>query len=428
MPPFGLSPSPISSCNHKAMRRIAIIGAGQAGLILALGLRRHDYQVTVVAERDADTVRAGRLISNQCVFGPALTRERELGINPWDGRATPIGRAFIDVDGAQQRPAITFQAALDEPAQSVDQRVKVSRWLTEFGSQGGEIRYQRVSPDDLAEYAREFDLVLVAAGRGPQFDALFPRDPEQSRYDRPQRSIGVLYLRGASELAGSGLTFGLGPCGEYFSMPVFSVTGPVQGISFFGIPGGPMDCWSDVTDVEQQLDRSLALLRAHFPWIVEHLEHAEPSGPLDMLHGSITPIVRQPVGKLDSGALVLAMGDTAVTNDPVAGQGANMAAYAARAYQEAILAQGDRPFDEQFMRGAFAAYWDRARHATRLTNDLLGPPPNWVMATLDAAQTLPEVARRFVGIFPNPADYTAWLTDETVAMDYLAGARARATG
>lgn len=33
------------------MRRIAIVGAGQAGLQLALGLRERGYDVTVVAAR-----------------------------------------------------------------------------------------------------------------------------------------------------------------------------------------------------------------------------------------------------------------------------------------------------------------------------------------------------------------------------------------
>jgi hypothetical protein len=411
------------------MRRIAVIGAGQAGLVLALGLRQHDYDVTVVAERDADAVRSGRLISNQCVFDPALSWERELGINFWDGHAPPITGVSFGADGppGAERPDMAWHAEFDRPAQSVDQRVKVSDWMTELARRGGEIRYQRVTPDDLEPYAREFDLVLVAAGRGPQFDALFPRDPEFSPHREPQRAIGVTYVRGVTAPgASSSLTFGLGPAGEFFSLPVWSVTGQVQGIGFFGVPGGPLDCWNDVTDVEQHLERAHALLRTHYPWHAEHLASATPAAAQDMLHGGILPIVRQPVGTLPSGALVLAMGDTAVTNDPVAGQGANLASYAARTYQQAILARGDRPFDEEFMRTAFAGFWARARHATRFTNDLLAPPPDWVLATLSTAQTVPEVAHRFAGLFENPAGYTGWLTDETTSLRYLEEATARA--
>ena len=102
-----------------------------------------------------------------------------------------------------------------------------------------------------------------------------------------------------------------------------------------------------------------------------------------------------------------------------------MAAYAARAYEEAVLAQGEREFDEVFMRAAFARYWLVAEHATRFSNALLAPPPVHVMATLDAAQRVPEVARRFAHLFQNPADYTGWLSDPDVAMRYLSDASAR---
>jgi 2-polyprenyl-6-methoxyphenol hydroxylase-like FAD-dependent oxidoreductase len=406
------------------MRRIVIIGAGQAGLVLALGLQQQGYPVTVVAEREADAVRAGRLISNQCIFHPALVRERELGINFWDEQAPPTGEVSFSAPGpGVEGPAILWRSVFDQPAQSVDQRIKVSDWMTEFARLGGEIRIQRVTPDDLDSYAREFELVLVAAGRGPQFDALFPRNPEFSPYDKPQRRIGVLYVN--REIL-PGLTFGLGPEGEFFALPVLSVNGPVVGVGFFGIPGRAMDIWDDVTDIEQHIEMGRDLLRAHFPWHADILLKAEPAGPLEMLHGQITPIVRHPVGTLPSGRRVLAMGDTAVTNDPVGGQGANMAAHAAKSYHEAIVAQGDRPFDEEFMRGAFDRYWAVASHATRFNNDLLAPPPPHVLATLDAAQRLPEVAHRFARLFENPVDYTGWLTDPAVSMRYLEEAAARA--
>lgn len=412
------------------MRRIGIVGAGQAGLVLAIGLRQQGYDVTVVAERTAEEVRAGGLISNQCLFSPALVRERELGINYWDDFAPLVREVAFAASGEPGgvEPGIAWQVGLDRPAQSVDQRVKVSDWMAEFARLGGEIRYRRVTPEDLDGYAAEFDLVLVAAGRGPQFDALFPRNAEFSPYSEPQRAIGVMYVEPAGSTplpAVEGLTFGLGPEGEFFLLPVWSVRGPVFGLGFFGVPGGPMDVWGGVTDVEQHFETGRKLLRAHYPWQAELLDDARPVGPTESLRGGITPVVRHPVGTLPSGAKVLAMGDTAVTNDPIGGQGANMAARAARSYQEAIVAQGDRPFDEEFMHGAFARYWEHARHATRFNNDLLAPPPDHVLATLDAAQTLPEVAHRFAHLFENPADYEGWLTEPDAAYAFIEEAQAR---
>ncbi|WP_410583246.1 styrene monooxygenase/indole monooxygenase family protein [Amycolatopsis sp. lyj-108] len=405
------------------MRRIVVVGAGQAGLVLALGLQRHGYAVTVVTDRDAETIHAGRLISNQCVFHPALTRERALGINFWDGQAPEILGASFGLAGDSPEPAVSWQARFDHPAQSVDQRVKVSDWLTAFAERGGEIRIGKVTPDALEEYAREFDLVLVAAGRGPQFDALFPRDDARSPHREPQRAIGILYLvsgRGEPLPVYPGLTFGLSPAGELFGLPIQSVRGPVFGLGFFGVPGGPMDVWDGVTGLDEHFALAMALLRKQFPWVEESLADARPSGPLDVLRGRVLPIVRDPVGTLPSGAKVLAMGDAAVTNDPVAGQGANMAAHAAAVYERRILDHGDRPFDEAFLRGTFAEYWEKAQHATRLSNDLLAPPPDHVLATLEAAQTAPEVARRFANIFSDPVDYAGWLTDEGAARAYLA--------
>jgi glycine/D-amino acid oxidase-like deaminating enzyme len=116
------------------MRRIVVVGAGPAGLLLALGLQQHGYAITIVAERDAETLRNGRVISNQCLFEPALRHERELGVNLWDGRAPEITGVAIAAAGepGAQEPSISWQTPLDRYAQSVDQRLKMSDWMAEF--------------------------------------------------------------------------------------------------------------------------------------------------------------------------------------------------------------------------------------------------------------------------------------------------------
>ncbi|MBP2329895.1 hypothetical protein JOF56_010280 [Kibdelosporangium banguiense] len=409
------------------MRRIVIVGAGQAGMLLALGLQRHGYQITVVTDRSAEELRTGRVLSNQCMFDKALRFERDQGLNFWDGRVPPVNGIAFGAAGeaGTTSPAISWQAPLDNPGQSVDQRVKMSDWLTEFADRGGEVRFSRMTPEDLEELAREFELVLVAAGRGPQFGKLFARDDSRSVFSEPQRGISLIYVVPTGSEAPDwyqGVTFGLCADGEFFSLPVLSVNGPVHGLYFSGINGGPIDCWSDITDAGQFFEQAEKVLRNHFPWLAPITEGTQPAGPLDFLHGRISPVVRDAVGTLDSGAKVLAMGDTAVTNDPIAGQGANMAAHCAAAYQRTILEQGAEPFDEQFMRRSFDRFWDTAQHATRFSNDLLLPAPRHVVATLATAQTVPAVAHRFAQLFNDPSDYTGWLTDEAAAMQYLTAA------
>jgi 2-polyprenyl-6-methoxyphenol hydroxylase-like FAD-dependent oxidoreductase len=389
-------------------------------MLLALGLQQHGYEVTVFTERSAEEIRDGRVISNQCMFDQALRHERAQGLNFWDDTAPPVkGIRFGAAAPGVREPVISWQSPLDQPAQSVDQRKKMSDWLTEFAGQGGEIRIGRVEPDGLDALAGEFELVLVAAGRGPQFGQLFTRRPELSPFSEPQRAISLMYVTPNRPELYQGVTFAMAQDGEFFSLPVLSVNGPVYGIYFSGYLGGPLDCWDDVRSAEHFFEKAGQAFDRHFPWLAPILEHTEPNGPLDYLKGRITPVVRDPVGTLNSGAKVLAMGDTAVTNDPIAGQGANMAAHCAAAYQRTILEQGDRPFDEEFMRRAFGRYWETAKHATRFSNDLLYPPPPHVMATFQAAQDNQVVAHRFAQIFNDTSDYTAWLTDEQVAMRYL---------
>ncbi|TCO55221.1 2-polyprenyl-6-methoxyphenol hydroxylase-like FAD-dependent oxidoreductase [Actinocrispum wychmicini] len=390
-------------------------------MLLALGLQRHGYEMTVIAERTAEELRTGRVISNQCIFERALQHERSQGLNFWDEKAPPVnGIAFGAGQPGVPEPVIRWESPLEQPAQSVDQRLKMSDWLTEFARRGGEIRHDRVEPDGLAALAREFDLVLVAAGRGPQFGRLFARRPELSPFTGPQRAIALMYLTPNQPEFYQGVTFALAPDGEWFSLPVLSVTGPVYGVYFSGYLGGPLDCWDDIRDVEHFFEVATKAVDRHFPWLAPILRNTAPNGPLDYLKGKVTPVVRDPVGTLDFGAKVLAMGDTAVTNDPIAGQGANMAAHCAAAYQQTILDQGDRPFDEEFMRRAFDRFWQTAKHAVRFSNDLLSPPPPHVLATFQAAQENPVVAHRFAALFNDNSDYTAWLTDEKVAMAYLA--------
>jgi 2-polyprenyl-6-methoxyphenol hydroxylase-like FAD-dependent oxidoreductase len=50
------------------MRKILIVGAGQSGLQLALSLREHDYDVTVMSARTPDEIRNGRVMSTQAMF------------------------------------------------------------------------------------------------------------------------------------------------------------------------------------------------------------------------------------------------------------------------------------------------------------------------------------------------------------------------
>jgi len=67
---------------------------------------------------------------------------------------------------------------------------------------------------------------------------------------------------------------------------------------FEGLPGGPMDCWSDVRTSEEHLARSKQLLATFFPWEAERCGAIELTDANGILTGCFAPEVRAPVGVL----------------------------------------------------------------------------------------------------------------------------------
>ena len=99
---------------------------------------------------------------------------------------------------------------------------------------------------------------------------------------------------------------------------------------FEGIPGGPMDCWKDVTSPAEHLARSKWILDTFLPWEAERCRNVELTDANGILAGAFAPTVRKPIGLLPSGKAVLGLADAVCLNDPITGQGSNNASKAAR--------------------------------------------------------------------------------------------------
>src|SRR5690606_4145219 len=69
---------------ERSMRRITIVGAGQAGLHLGIGLVQQGYEVTILSNRTPEQLRDGTVLSSQSMYDMALSLERELGIDFWE--------------------------------------------------------------------------------------------------------------------------------------------------------------------------------------------------------------------------------------------------------------------------------------------------------------------------------------------------------
>jgi hypothetical protein len=403
--------------------KILIVGAGQAGLQLALGLVQDGHDVTVVSNRTPEDIRSGKVMSSQCMFHNALQHERDLGINFWEDECPDIEGISLAVPAPDgDGKAIDWAARLDDgPAQSVDQRVKVPGWIEELEKAGGKLVLHDASVPDLEGYAAENDLVIVAAGKG-EVAQLFERDAARSPYSAPQRALALTYLTGMTPRPEfTAVCFNLIPTvGEYFVFPALTTTGECEIMVFEGIPGGPMDCWGDVTTPAEHLARSKWILETFLPWEAERCHDVELTDDNGILAGRFPPTVRKPVGELPSGALVLGLADAVVLNDPITGQGSNNASKAAASYLASIREHGDGPFDRAFMEQAFERSWDEVQYSTIWTNALLGPPPPHVLELLGAGNEHQEIASRFVNGFNDPRDYFDWFMDPEKASQYLA--------
>lgn len=401
-------------------RSITIIGAGQSGLQLGLGLLGAGYDVTIISNRTPEEIANGRVSSSQCMFDKAIQHERDIDADFWPDAPSVNGISFtIPHPELPGEKAMSWASRLDSPAQSIDQRVKMPAFMEAFEQRGGRILYEDAGVAELERETSRADLVIVAAGKG-EIARLFERDDARSVYDAPQRALALTYVNGLTPRDEfSAVSFNLIPgVGEYFVFPALTTTGPCEIMVFEGVPGGPMDSWQGLTP-EQHLQNSLHILKTFLPWEADRAADVALTDDLGVLQGRFAPTVRHPVAQLPSGALVLGLADVVVVNDPITGQGSNNASHCAASYLESIIAHGDREFDRAFMQQAFETFWTYAGPVTRWTNTMLAPPAEFAVNLLGAAGVFPEIAHRFANGFNSPPDFEEWFLDQNKGTAYL---------
>jgi flavin reductase (DIM6/NTAB) family NADH-FMN oxidoreductase RutF len=403
------------------MKRIAIIGAGQSGLQLGLGLLQAGYEVTIYSDRSGQDIHNGKVMSSQCMFDSALQTERALGLNHWEQPCPHVEGISFTVPAAPGAPRLEWAARFDQYAQSVDQRVKIPGWMEEFTGRGGELVIQEAGISTLEACAQSHDLVIVASGKG-EIGSLFERDASRSPFDHPQRALAITYVRGMRPReAFSAVCFNAIPrVGEYFAFPALTTSGPCQIMTFEGVIGGPMDCWADVRTPQQHLAKSKWILETFLPWEASRCRDIELVDTNGTLAGRFAPAVRRPVGVLPSGRKVLGMADAVVLNDPITGQGANNAARCAEIYLESIIECGEGRPSADWMQQTFDRYWvGYARWAVEWTNMLLSPPPHF-HKLLECAGKVSAVASAIANGFDDPRTLFPWFVDATEAEKFIA--------
>ncbi|MDQ9022653.1 styrene monooxygenase/indole monooxygenase family protein [Acinetobacter sichuanensis] len=405
------------------MRKIAIVGAGQAGLQLGLGLLDKGYDVSMYTNRTAEQVKHGKVMSSQCMFHNALQTERDLGLNQWEEQCPAVeGISVTLVEPEKKEKVFSWSARLQRYAQSVDQRVKMPEWMGEFERRGGKLVIQDVGLAELEQLAEQYELVLLAAGKGEIVNQ-FGRDDTRSPFQQPQRALALTYVKGMRPMSPySRVAFNLIPnVGEYFCFPALTTSGPCEIMVFEGIPNGPMDCWQEVKTPEQHLAKSLEILEKYIPWEADRCQNVELTDDGGYIAGRFTPTVRHPVLTLASGKKVFGMADALVVNDPITGQGSNNAAKCCKVYYDAILAHADQAFDEVWMQQTFDRYWDYAQYVVDWTNSMLRPPEPQMIDALVAASQNQHIAAQIANNFDDPRGFSPWWFDAEASQQFLQG-------
>ncbi|TDQ55516.1 styrene monooxygenase/indole monooxygenase family protein [Actinorugispora endophytica] len=406
------------------MRKILIVGAGQAGLQLALSLLQHEYDVTVMTARTAGEVATGRAVSVNMITGDQLALERAYGLDLWDGQAPPIRGSHLFSPEVGPWPGYDWTGYYREPAQSVDERVKMSVWLDLFERMGGRVVIHPVTVSDLDHLTRMYDLTVVAAGQSGLAE-MFPADHDRRGREGLVESVtAIAYVTEvegdpAAELSVGGWMPGIG---QLISIPSLSLNGPCRLLYIGGPTAGAMGSWPERMTPRKQLDLMLDAVEDHLPDLYEVYKDVQLVDRRSVTMDYSVPLVRDPVAVLPSGRRVLGIGDTVVVTMPGFAQNANNECRSADVYLRAILEHEDRPFDEDFMRAAFAGFEEFSRPFCGDLVRLMSTVPPHLYEVYKTANTCQAVADRFVEGFNDPADMMGWLGDEKATRAYLAEA------
>jgi styrene monooxygenase A-like protein len=407
------------------MTTIGIVGAGIAGLHLALHLQKHCIEATLYADRSAEEIRGGRLPSTVALMGATRARDTALGTNHWDAPELGTHGMAIRIAG---EPPLSVSANVTLPFLFIDMRVYVPRLMVDFQERGGAVVVAPIKAEDLASLAARHDLLVVAAGRVGLGD-LFPRLAARSPYAAPQRRIFAGLFRGIRHPSPFKMGFNIIPGhGEVFENQFLTLDGHTSGLLIEAIPGGALEPLTRLRYEDDPAAFNAAVLAMVRECAPDTYARTDPSQfgltrALDTLSGSVTPTARRGWAPLGDGKFALAVGDAHITHDPLTGQGANAASRGAWSLAERLIAHASSGggFDQAFCVGVEQDLWDDARAVTEWTNAFLQPPPPHAIALLVAASQNQAIGDAFGDNFNDPQRQWGVLSSPDATAAFLAG-------
>jgi len=366
------------------MHNIGIVGAGIAGLHLALYLQQHGIDATIITDVEPAAYRTARLLNTVAHHHTTLARETALGVNHW----TAMDDHYHYHDHWLNLPdPLHFAGHFSNPSRAVDYRVYLPALMEDFIARGGTIEYRRIEEEDIQPLMDRFDLLVVAVGKGP-LGAMFDHDPAETPFQQPQRRLSCGLYTGVAHADPKNVTLSLTPgAGELIVIPTVTFGGIGTALLFENVPGTELEATVTTKyDDDPAAFRQVILdaLEKFHPAVYDRVDTArfDLCQPVDILQGGVVPTVRKSFVEFDNGKFAVAVGDVHVTVDPVNGQGANIASYAAFKMGEEIV---NAPvLDRRFIERVDIARNDRCLAAARWTNLMMPPPSEEIQMLLGA--------------------------------------------
>jgi flavin-dependent dehydrogenase len=404
----------------KINRKIAIIGAGLAGTTAGLGLVNAGFDVTIYSDRDRQSLRNDTPPTGTAVyFGKSLDYDAEIIEDLYEaGNSTGMSVRIFSGAGEARVPVLEFDAPFQYRAQAVDTRLRADDRLARFLARGGKFKVRAVTPQEVDAIASEVDLTLVATGRGG-LSELFPVDPERTVYKEPQRQLLLATFKGldradrqfdyrSSDGARHNWFNIHAEFGETFFGPyLHKDVGATRAFIGFAKPGSPwIDLFKSVTDAQSARDAVVKLFATYFPEDAGLIQQLEPlhEDPHSWFQGAVTPTVRRTVSLTANGHAVAAIGDAAVSFDPIGGQGAQNAVIQSARLVRA-LKEHEGAITYKWLQDQFDGHWDtRVEAASEVTRLFLGDAKYAAHGELlfPAAAVNTNVASAFFGLLSEP--------------------------
>jgi len=409
------------------MKKISIIGSGTSGMLAAHGLKTRGFDVTVYSDRTADD-----WLNNSVPTGTAflyesnIQIERDCGIEHWQDDAFHGHGVLLDFQPTKGADRLVVNGLLHGTrGAAIDIRKRVHRWMNDFEKIGGAINYGAVSVDQLEGIAAESDLTLLSAGKS-DISSVVPRDAERSVYSKPQRNLAMILVEGVDKIAGDRVDYTpikfnfFGDAGEYFWVPYTHKSGKhVWCVLFEAKEGGYMDRFGDAETAEQACEIAKQLIKDVAPYEYDYIQGMYPvEGDAHCwLKGRFPPTVRKAFGKTSRGDVVVPIGDSAITFDPIGGQGGNCSQKNTWHWVQALADRGDLPYAESWLSDTWESFWSKHGKAAYTFNNILLEPLTEAGQTIlfAASQNRDFADTAFFGNFHSPTNFFPWFEDTGAA-------------